>query len=215
MRDERRPPSFIPHPSSLIPQNTRAWIVTVPSSHSVSRPPLPPEGDGGELPALTERLAEEMARRWRAGEQPLAEEYLAAHPELEADPRAALELVAEEIYLRAEAGQELAADDLVRRFPRWQRQVLALLDCHQFMSPQAGPPRFPAAGETLGDFRLLSELGRGASGRVFLARQPALANRLVVLKLSSDAGREHLSLSRLQHTHIVPLHSVHDFPEWG
>jgi tetratricopeptide (TPR) repeat protein len=167
------------------------------------------------LLALTERLAEEMARRWRAGEQPLAEEYLAGHPELEADPRAALELVAEEIYLRAETGQELAAGDFAGRFPHWQRQVLALLDCHQFMSPQVSPPRFPAAGETLGDFRLLSELGRGACGRVFLARQSALANRWVVLKLASDAGREHLSLSRLQHTHIVPLHSVHDFPERG
>src|SRR6266852_2137289 len=28
-------------------------------------------------------------------------------------------------------------------------------------------------------------------------------------------GHEHLSLSRLQHTHIVPLHSVHEFSERG
>ena len=49
--------------------------MTVPSSHSVSRPSLPPEGRG-EFVALTERLAEEMARRWRAGEQPLACQHL-------------------------------------------------------------------------------------------------------------------------------------------
>jgi tetratricopeptide (TPR) repeat protein len=93
--------------------------------------------------------------------------------------------------------------------------VQALLDCHQLIATQLGPPRFPAAGEALGDFRLLAELGRGAHGRVFLARQPALADRPVVLKLAPGGGGEHLSLSRLQHTHIVPLHSAHDFPERG
>jgi serine/threonine protein kinase/Tfp pilus assembly protein PilF len=164
---------------------------------------------------LVERLAEEMGRRWRAGERPAVEEYLARHPELEAHPEAALELIAEEIYLRAEAGLGPAPVDFLRRFPRWQRQVQALLDCHQVMSSVLGPPRFPAAGEALGDFRLLADLGRGAQARVFLATQPALADRPVVLKLAPAAGHEHLSLSRLQHTHVVPLHSVHDFPERG
>jgi serine/threonine protein kinase len=172
-----------------------------------------PSNAAGNLLPLLERLAEEMGRRWRAGERPPAEEYLARHPELATEPEAALELIAEEIYLRAEVGEEVAGAELLRRFPHWQRQVQALLDCHQLLSTQLGPPRFPAAGEALGDFRLLAELGRGAHGRVFLATQPALADRPVVLKLAPGAGHEHLSLSRLQHTHIVPLHSVHDFPE--
>jgi tetratricopeptide (TPR) repeat protein len=34
-----------------------------------------------------------------------------------------------------------------------------------------------------------------------------------VLKLTPADALEHLSLARLQHTHIVPLHSVQDFPE--
>jgi serine/threonine protein kinase/predicted Zn-dependent protease len=178
-----------------------------------AEPPAGVSADG--LQGLTERLAEEMARRWRAGEEPPAEEYLARHPELGGRPEAALELIAEEIYLRAEAGREVSAAELLRRFPQWRRQVQALLDCHQLIATQIGPPRFPAAGEVLGDFRLLAELGRGAHGRVFLARQPALADRPVVLKLAPGGGGEHLSLSRLQHTHIVPLHSAHDFPERG
>jgi serine/threonine protein kinase len=177
---------------------------------------VPTIEESRNLPAgLAERLAEEMARRWRAGERPIAEEYLARHPELEAHPEAALELVAEEICLRAEAGLGAGAADLLRRFPHWARQVQALLDCHQLMAPQPAPLRFPSAGEALGDFRLLAELGRGAHGRVFLARQAALADRPVVLKLGPGAGREHLSLSRLQHTHVVPLYSAHDFPERG
>jgi len=165
--------------------------------------------------ALIERLAEDLARRWRAGERPGVEEYLLAHPGLAAQPDAALELVAEEIYLRTEAGLEPEAADFLQRFPQWRRQVQALFDCHQLMATRLGHPRFPQAGEILGDFHLLAELGRGGHGRVFLARQPVLADRPVVLKLAPGSGREHLSLSRLQHTHIVPLYSVHDFPERG
>jgi serine/threonine protein kinase/tetratricopeptide (TPR) repeat protein len=156
-----------------------------------------------------------MGRRWRRGERPLTEEFLARHPELWQEPEAALELICEEISLRQESGAEVAAAELARRFPHWRRQVQALLDCHQALAPELALPRFPAAGETLGEFALRAELGRGAHARVFLAAQPALADRPVVLKLGPPSGEEHLSLARLQHTHIVPLYSVHDFPARG
>jgi serine/threonine protein kinase/predicted Zn-dependent protease len=58
-------------------------------------------------------------------------------------------------------------------------------------------------------FRLLRELGSGAFGRVYLARQEDLANRDVVLKLSGDLRGEPQTLARLQHTNIVPIYSVH------
>jgi serine/threonine protein kinase len=164
---------------------------------------------------LVERLAEDMAERWRAGERLRVEDFLAQHPNLADQAEAALELLAEEINLRDEGGQTPDADELTARFPQWREQVLTLLECHRALSSRLGRPRFPAAGESLGDFRLLAELGRGAHGCVFLAAQPSLADRPVVLKLGPRAGREHLSLSRLQHTHVVPLHSVHDFPERG
>ena len=38
--------------------------------------------------------------------------------------------------------------------------------------------------------QLRDELGKGALGRVFLATEPALGNRLVVLKLALEGGRE-------------------------
>jgi eukaryotic-like serine/threonine-protein kinase len=167
------------------------------------------------VPTLVERLVDEMAERWRAGERPLVEDYLARHPDLAAEPEAALELLAEEISLRDEDGQVPEADELAARFPHWRRQVLALLECHRALAARLGRPRFPVVGESLDDFRLVAELGRGAHGRVFLAAQPSLADRPVVLKLGPRAGHEHLSLSRLQHTHVVPLHSVHDFPQRG
>jgi tetratricopeptide (TPR) repeat protein len=68
---------------------------------------------------------------------------------------------------------------------------------------------FPRPGEMLNRFRILSELGRGAFARVYLAEQVDLADRRVALKVSAIAPEEPQNLSRLQHTHIVPIHSLH------
>jgi tetratricopeptide (TPR) repeat protein len=174
---------------------------------------LPEEPLSAASAALVEELADAMAARWRAGDPASVEEYLDGHPGLRDRPAAVLELLAEELTLREEFGRPADPADLRRRFPQWERHLAVLLDCHQLLSARAAAPRFPAAGESVGGFRLLHELGRGAQGRVFLATQPALADRPVVLKLTPAAGGEHLSLARLQHTHIVPLYSVHDFPE--
>ncbi|MEO6807789.1 MAG: protein kinase [Isosphaeraceae bacterium] len=85
----------------------------------------------------------------------------------------------------------------------------------EWTSPGSKPGEFPALGEVVGGFRLVSELGRGAFARVFLAEQPALADRPVALKVSQPLGDEPQALARLQHTHIVPIYSVHDDPATG
>jgi tetratricopeptide (TPR) repeat protein len=157
----------------------------------------------------------DLVGRWQKGERPLAEEYLDRQPELWEQPEAALELIAEELVLRGEHDQPIGEEELLRRFPQWQAQVRVLFDCQKALGTKLGPPKFPEAGEKIGGFELLTELGRGAHGRVFLATQPALADRPVVLKLGPWGSGEHLSLARLQHTHIVPLYSAHEFPKWG
>ncbi len=63
-------------------------------------------------------------------------------------------------------------------------------------------------GDFLG-FRLFAELGRGAFGRVYLTRQSELADRLMVLKIVPRLFGESRTLAQLQHTHIVPIYSVH------
>src|SRR5205823_14985823 len=70
------------------------------------------------------------------------------------------------------------------------------------------PPPFPYT--TLFRSSLRQELGRGAFARVFLAEQPDLARRPVVLKVSGIDGDEPQTLAQLQHTHIVPIYSVHE-----
>lgn len=67
----------------------------------------------------------------------------------------------------------------------------------------------PQAGERFGSFELVVLLGEGAFGRVFLARQHALAERLVALKITVGRPTEAQKLARLQHGNIMPVYSVH------
>ncbi len=81
-------------------------------------------------------------------------------------------------------------------------------------SIQANPVRaknvdFPVVGETCCNYPLIAELGRGALARVYLAQQPDLAQRLVVLKVTQRATSEADKLARLQHTGIIPVYSIH------
>ena len=70
-------------------------------------------------------------------------------------------------------------------------------------------------GAVLAGFRMILELGRGAFARVYLAEEINLGRRLVAVKVSRPEGDEPQILARLQHAHIVPVHSVHDDPISG
>jgi serine/threonine protein kinase len=61
-------------------------------------------------------------------------------------------------------------------------------------------------GDMFKGFQFLHELGHGAFGRVFIAKQEGLAGRFVALKVSRDAISESQHLARLQHTNIVPIY---------
>jgi serine/threonine protein kinase/Flp pilus assembly protein TadD len=66
----------------------------------------------------------------------------------------------------------------------------------------------PAPGIDFLGFELVDEIGRGAFGRVYLAREKELAGRLVVVKITAEAPGESQTLAQLQHTNIVPIYSV-------
>ena len=162
------------------------------------------------LDALAGKLAEEMASAWRGGQRLQTEDLLTRHPELGSHSEAAARLIYEEICLRQEVGEEVSSVEILPRFPRWEKELAFLLKCHFLLQPEVTAPTFPERGETLGDFHLIAELGHGTL--VVFSWQPnPLADRPVVLKLTPCDGQEHLSLARLQHTHIVPLYAVHDF----
>lgn len=182
----------------------------LPSEEPLPLTARPPGVEG--FGSLADRLAEEMATCWQQGERPTAEEFLCRYAELKDDHDAALKLVCEEICLRQEYGQEKAVGDVLDRYPHWRPRLEALLENYRRSRQGRRSPGFPSAGEVWTDFQILAELGRGTYGRVFLAVEPRLANRPVILKMASAGGGEHLSLARLQHTHIVPLYAVQEDP---
>lgn len=159
------------------------------------------------------REVEAMQSAWRRGRQATAHDAIARRPGLESE--SAIRLIYEEACLRREAGQDVTTADVIGRHPRWAGELRALFECDRLIRSPRGSTEFPEAGDTLGPFLLLAELGRGAAGRTFLASDPALADRPVVVKVIPDDQDEHLALARLRHTHIVPLFSEHTFADRG
>ncbi|HEV3416754.1 MAG TPA: serine/threonine-protein kinase [Pirellulales bacterium] len=180
-----------------------------PSGRSNRRDPIREGSSNGILATTLQKMADE----WRTSQGRSAEQWLAESPELSADAESAVRIVYEEFCLREERGEQIESTELYRRFPQWHDALAVVLDCHRLLHTVQQPVQFPESGECLGEFRLLRELGRGGLGRVFLATQPSLSDRTLVVKLTARGGQEHLSLARLQHTNIVPLYLVQDFPD--
>ena len=101
--------------------------------------------------------------------------------------------------------------DALALFERLDREAPNL--ARRIAEAAAALERLGPGSHAIKGFRLLEQIGRGAFGRVFLARQNRydLAFRQVVLKVvASECERgEASALARLHHTHIVPIHSVH------
>jgi serine/threonine protein kinase/tetratricopeptide (TPR) repeat protein len=160
----------------------------------------------------------EMQDRQPEPGSPSAVEALLAHCRDEADgePDAPDELY-EAILQRHREGQDADPAEDSQWFPPQTNSVSAFVagdSLREAPSPtnECHAPRFglPDVGDEVFGFRLLRELGQGAFARVFLAKQEDLANREVVLKISAIEGTEPQTLAQLQHTHIVPIYSVHE-----
>jgi serine/threonine protein kinase/tetratricopeptide (TPR) repeat protein len=61
------------------------------------------------------------------------------------------------------------------------------------------------AGDAIGRYVVLRELGRGSFSRVFLAKQPDLGDRLVVLKVSTRPSAEPQLMGKASHAHIMEV----------
>jgi serine/threonine protein kinase/Flp pilus assembly protein TadD len=114
-----------------------------------------------------------------------------------------------------DAGEALDPEEYCERFPECKSALARLIDAHGFLeaNPEllAGkrPIAWPEPGQRFLGFEIRQELGRGGIARVFLAREPALGNRTVAVKVSEQGAAEAQTLGRLSHPNIVPAYSVH------
>jgi len=157
----------------------------------------------------------DIKRGWQRGADADAAAALQDHPELRRYRTLAIHLAHCEYRLRRNAGENLEADEFCRRFPSLEQSLYLLIQMHSLLGQdpdlrglQEMVP-WPAPGQDFLGYRLVSELGRGTFGRVFLAHELAIGNRQVALKVALQGADEADVLGKLRHRNIVPVYSVH------
>jgi serine/threonine protein kinase len=160
------------------------------------------------------RLAAEVKKQWRNGVPPDARSFLSENPDLLRFRSVALDLAAEEFSRRQVRGEAMSADEFALRFPGMEKSLYFLLEVRQMIQVDADQQLdgdsldWPEVGQVFLGFALVAELGQGTFGRVFLASEPSLGNRLVALKISPQGEWEAELLGKLRHQNIVPVYSI-------
>jgi serine/threonine protein kinase len=172
--------------------------------------------DNGQGLLSVNRLAEAIKRRWQQGEPPNLTGVLERHPELQRDRSVVLNLAYAEYRTRLQAGESIDAETFAQRFPSLERSLYLLIEVHGLLSQDPELQllqenvAWPEAGSRFLQFDLTAEIGRGAFGRVFLANEPALGGRQVVVKVAPQGGGEAEIIGRLRHPNIVPIYSLQE-----
>ncbi|MET9288917.1 protein kinase domain-containing protein [Nocardia beijingensis] len=167
-----------------------------------------PDGTQVRLAVLVELIRVDLRRRWEyGGPGRRVADYREEFPEVETSPEL-VDLVCEEFLARRGRGP-LALDDFLTEYPELADAVREhLADFADDDQPDAESNAAVAAladlapGQRIDDFDLLTDLGAGLLGRVFLARQHSM-QRLVAVRFSAGrAGAAH-TMAQLDHAHIV------------
>ncbi|MGY2112343.1 protein kinase domain-containing protein [Nocardia gipuzkoensis] len=183
------------------------------SLHSDRLPPqirdYVPDGAQMRSAVLTDLIRVDLRRRWeREGLGKRIAEYRGEFPELAGSPEL-LDLVCEEFLARRGRGP-LPTEDFLAEYPDLADAIRErLADFAVEDADEAGESSDALAaladlapGLRIDDFDLLTDLGAGLLGRVFLARQRSM-QRLVAVRFSAGrAGAPH-TMAQLDHAHIV------------
>ncbi|MEX2188659.1 MAG: protein kinase [Pirellulales bacterium] len=200
---------------------------------------LPPADSRHHDETLAELVRVDLEWSWRRGIRKPVESYLAEFPRLTHSPEAIGQIAHEEYRVRRRLGEPAEPSEYARRFgamadewpsaspasngsrgPTGASSLAANVGggstgvVRETIGDAVTTAEMPSVGDRFLDFDLVDELGRGTFGRVYLARQSGLADRLVALKVTRAASDESDNLARLQHTNIVPIHSVHRVGRW-
>jgi hypothetical protein len=211
-------------PHGLQPLAYRAGAIPMsadPQTENAARKPL-------------ESLLDEQRAAWRGGERVLVEELLERLPALEAHIEGLLDLICNEVDLRAALGETPLLDEYQQRFPQLDPELCRLFEVHAALGPlsptllanaPSGCPVVTPASAVDGrphvtGHEILGELGRGGMGVVYKARHLRL-NRLVAIKMilagehANDEARARFSkeaeaVARLRHPGIVQIYEIGD-----
>ena len=141
-----------------------------------------------------DRAFAEFRELWLKGKNPDKEDFCRDHPE---------------------CGQELS--EKIENFLFTVKGLHSLRETNGKIQSEDGEKNEIAIGRTLGDFRIIREIGRGGMGVVYEAEQISLRRRvaLKVLPWYSQTHRrqerfqrEAFAAAKLDHTHIVPIYHV-------
>jgi tetratricopeptide (TPR) repeat protein len=178
---------------------------------------------------LADRLLLDQSECWLHGEPLPVEAYLKLHPNVAADREAVLDLICHEYLLRKRRGESPDAQEYLRRFPAYADDLRDQFEVGQLIvaendevatvigSLPVWKPSRPSARVVAG-YEVLSKLGSGGMGVVYLARHVEL-QRLVALKMIRSpqlAGPRQLArfrgeaeaLARIQHPNIIQIYEV-------
>ena len=123
---------------------------------------------------------------------------------------------------RLERGEQVDPDTFCDQFSAYKSSLYRLLDAHRFFKDNPNilaelqdVSEWPEVGQSFAGFDLRCELGRGSFGRVFLANEPALGNRLVAVKITRRGTAEANTLGSVEHRNIVPVYSTREDDRTG
>jgi eukaryotic-like serine/threonine-protein kinase len=180
---------------------------------------LPEPGHPLHRSVLRELICIDLEYHWARGEPRHVDDYRHSFPDLFRDQDSLDAIAFEEYRQRRQAGEDATPQEYARRFgvdvTDWPSRDAPERERHHWGAPIFSKDRdleltsMPRVGGRFHGFHLLDELGRGSFGRVYLCRQDELADRLIVLKIVAHQFGETRMLAQLQHSHIVPIYSVH------
>ena len=125
-----------------------------------------------------------------------------------------LEQAYQEYCARAAADPSIDIVKFSQQHPAFRTALLHRLEIHQYMEQhpelldKIEPVHWPDSGEDVDGYTILKELGRGSTGRVYLARDTQVEDLQVVIKLSVGGVSEARRISKLKHDNIVPIYRV-------
>ena len=168
-----------------------------------------------------DRARRDQSERWEQGAGVPVERYFELLPELQEEAEDALVLICGEARSRRQVGETLELAHFARRFPEMTDDLAAQFDLDVILGnlsdelclADSGPPD----EISLPGLEILREIGRGATGVVYLARQLSV-DRLVAVKVirawSADEDhrvrhrQEAAILSRMKHPGVVQIYDV-------